>query len=1068
MISRVAVRSALLASAALAFAQPVFAAQAADPQKDGPPSSEPARTSSNPSQPGGPPPKAAPSSEVDLGEIVVTGIPAALQNALDIRRKADVILDGISADDIGSTPDLNLGEALQRIPGVQINRSADRRNATISVRGLPSQFTKTTVMGQSIATPTLGTRGNGNPFGIFDAALFSGTDVIKSFTAEIPAGGLASNVDLRLRSALERREGLVARAELQYEETTEKANPGYFLSATKRLGDSLAVYATGSYSDQNFRRDTIRVNAYTAFPQARVDQLAVADPTFKIAATDAAGVRNEVVYPSEVRQISQTNSGYRLSGGAGMAWKASDALTLRLDGIYTRRNLSKANLDILVAIASDITGVVTPLTGPTFVGQFDRGSNGTIENVYVANRVKASDLNLPIGNRGFPSDDQTWAAYPQLNFKNNDWAIDLVGTVSKAKGERLELLYQYQPSPNTVRADANNDGIDDQTNGTIATIDTGLGNYKNFLFDLTVPSRLLSTFGPYAISGGNGTQARNGIRPDNVVFTASGAGNRVSRDLLSADLRFERFVEFGPFTSIKAGALISKEKATQIYQENATLGTQLNNLGNDIFKLNDAVTSGANFFGNGAPGAERDGFLSLDIANIEKAIYPILTTVPEGTTFTMTAAQLATFFPELTPAARARIDFAKILALSPRNPLTGFIPRFPFSRVAGQNFTSDRTNIEPFLMTKFDLSEWANMPVRGNAGLRYVRAKLSGLIDDQGLNFYKALGFTQADFRPGYFLPPEPAKGTYSAWLPSVNVIYDVSDKIVIRSAYYETFEAFDLAEFSPAPTRILEDVDPDTGEAVSSTRIDVNRFGLKPRSSTAFDAGVSWYNRPGSVVSLGYFYKEVSNDIVTLNNFCPAGQSFEVEGETFGPLFIDSAGRCRIQRGQAVETNNPRIVINQIINNPNKIKVNGLEFQVQQRFDFLPGLLSNTGGIFNYTRVRSSGEGGTQLYNVANDIYNVIAYYEDSHFQARVAYNHASKIRLEGGGTFTGSSSLVRPRGQLDLSMAYKPVKWAEVRLELYNLTNSRREEYEGSTKLNRVADFDGRTGSLGVTVIF
>ncbi|MFN4095958.1 MAG: TonB-dependent receptor plug domain-containing protein [Sphingomonas sp.] len=158
--------------------------------------------------------EAAPENAPVEEEVVVTGIRASLENALDIRRKADVILDGISADDIGSTPDLNLGEALQRIPGVQINRSADRRDASISVRGLPSQYTKTTVMGQSIATPTFGTRGNGNPFGIFDAAIFSGADVIKSFTAEIPAGGLASNVDLRLRSALSRKPGFVARAEL--------------------------------------------------------------------------------------------------------------------------------------------------------------------------------------------------------------------------------------------------------------------------------------------------------------------------------------------------------------------------------------------------------------------------------------------------------------------------------------------------------------------------------------------------------------------------------------------------------------------------------------------------------------------------------------------------------------------------------------------------------------------------------------------------------------------------------------------------------------------------------------
>ncbi len=558
-------------------------------------------------------------------------------------------------------------------------------------------------------------------------------------------------------------------------------------------------------------------------------------------------------------------------------------------------------------------------------------------------------------------------------------------------------LYEYRVQPITGRRDLDNNGIDEQSNGIVATIDTGLGNYRNFLFDIAIPDRLLSTSGPFLVSGGNAIQARNGIRPENVVVTASGNGYRVDRDLLAADLGIERALDFGPFTSVKLGAYYARETADQIFQENANLGTQLSRLTNDIFKLNDAVTSGSSFFGGGAPGAEKDGFLSLDIPRFENAIYPILNTVPEGTAFNLTAAQLATFFPELTRAARARINYASILQSAPRNALTGFVPRFPLNRVAGQNFTSDRDNIELYGMTKFDLADWANIPLRGNAGMRYVRAKLSGLIEDQALAFYTALGFTEADFRPGFFGEPEPAKGSYSAFLPSVNLIYDITRNLVLRAAYYETFEAFDLAEFSPAPTRILEDVDPEAGDTVSAIRIDVNRFGLQPRSSTAFDLGLSWYNRRGSVISLGYFRKQVSNDIVTLNNFCPVGQTFTIEGQSFGPLFTDPSGRCRVDQGEAIPTNNQRITINQIVNNPNKITVNGLEFQVQQRFDFLPGPLRNTGGIFNYTRVRSSGPGGAQSYDVAGDTYNLIGYYEDRIFEARLAYNHASEIRAAG-----------------------------------------------------------------------
>jgi iron complex outermembrane recepter protein len=188
--------------------------------------------------------------------IVVTGIRASLENAASQKRASDVIQDGISADDIGNIPDLDLGEALVRIPGVQIDRDAERRGSSISVRGLPASFTKTTVMGQNIASPSAA-RFRVNPFGAFDSSIFSGANVIKSFTPDIQSGGLGANVDLRISPALSRKDGqYVIRAELGYEETAEAANPGIFASASKHFGGgTFGVFGTVAYSKLKFRRD---------------------------------------------------------------------------------------------------------------------------------------------------------------------------------------------------------------------------------------------------------------------------------------------------------------------------------------------------------------------------------------------------------------------------------------------------------------------------------------------------------------------------------------------------------------------------------------------------------------------------------------------------------------------------------------------------------------------------------------------------------------------------------------------------------------------------------------------
>ena len=63
---------------------------------------------------------------VDDDSIVVTGIRAALQNAEDRKRDSDVVIDGISADDIGALPDVSISESLTRIAGHYIQRYAAR------------------------------------------------------------------------------------------------------------------------------------------------------------------------------------------------------------------------------------------------------------------------------------------------------------------------------------------------------------------------------------------------------------------------------------------------------------------------------------------------------------------------------------------------------------------------------------------------------------------------------------------------------------------------------------------------------------------------------------------------------------------------------------------------------------------------------------------------------------------------------------------------------------------------------------------------------------------------------
>ncbi len=1089
--------------------------------------------------------------EVDDDDaIIVTGLRASLEDALNIRRNADVVLDGISSDDIGSTPDLNLGEALQRIPGVQINREASRRDASISVRGLPGRFTKTTVQGQSIASTARGTN-TGNPFGIFDGSIFNGANVIKSFIADTPSGGLAAQVDLRIRSALDQREDIILRPEINYEETSEAFNKAFFGKVVRKIGDRFGIYGTVAYSEQNFRRDSFRINEYAAFNNQQVGQLAEGtlvsgngftlrdiaagpNPAFDIAEVGENGLNNTVIFPRQIRQITDDIRGDRLSGAAGIAYEITDNLQFRVDGIFTRRDLDQAGADLLVIDAlSSTRALVTPLSDPVSVGTLDFDQNDTPENVFVVPRVLASNVRTSLSNRFQPGFDEAWAVYPQFNFENDDWRFDVIGTYSEATGFFDQTTFGLNANSRGGNAtDGDLDGLNDRgAVGNFVLFDTGLGNFDDVRVELNFPDQFM--FQPedidrFLISSNlnnislifpdDSTVANDGsLFEDNIGGGLGGFIESVERDLKTIDVDLARKFETGFITEIGVGGFYSSENSVKVREDNTITGLDITQLSSDLVIQNLTVREGATFLGGQIPGVEFDNFLSVDIPAFRDALGPVVREpnpeIEADFDSSRRVNDRISFFEELTEASAASITYAEVLQAAEFNPTQPFLTsRFPFSRNAESNFSSSRDTLELYGMAKFDFLYAMDVPLRGNIGLRYVKTDLSGLVNaERARGFYERLAAVRAEnggpeleFRPDALLDADPASRSFEQFLPSVNLIYEITPELVIRGAYYETFEALDIAEFVPAPTSIVE-VQPglgsdddlfnddgtiDLGEGgggngqllgadglpIPRALVNISSLDLQPRQSTGFDLGISWYNRPGSVISLGFFHKTLENDIQRRRNDCPASGTLTVLGRTFNDLRIaDPNSLDEIERafeGNCVFTNDlgdpQRIRINQFVNVEDSIKVIGFEGQIQQNFDFLPGPLKHTGMVLNYTRVRFAGDNDVQLFNVAEDTYNLIGYYDDKFFQARLAYNNQSEIELQGQGSFSGGNTRVASRGQLDFSGAIKPSRHFQIRFEVFNITKSGRREFLVTEELFRRSDFDGRTYSVSTTLRF
>src|SRR4051812_6163846 len=157
------------------------------------------------------------SSTVD--EVVVTGIRASLERAMDIKRNNSGVVDAISAEDIGKFPDTNLAESLQRIPGVSIDR-VNGEGAQVTVRGFGAAFNLVTLNGRQMPASDLGTVGGDEnvdfnratsrsfDFGNLASEGVSRLEVYKTGRAAVPTGGIGATINIVTRHPLDGPTGL--------------------------------------------------------------------------------------------------------------------------------------------------------------------------------------------------------------------------------------------------------------------------------------------------------------------------------------------------------------------------------------------------------------------------------------------------------------------------------------------------------------------------------------------------------------------------------------------------------------------------------------------------------------------------------------------------------------------------------------------------------------------------------------------------------------------------------------------------------------------------------------------
>jgi TonB-dependent receptor len=128
-------------------------------------------------------------------EIVVQGTKLSRQRAIDEKRNADGVVDALGVDELGQLPDKNVGESLNRLPGVSmlVEKGEGR---FVQIRGINPALNNVTINGVNLGSPEQEGGGRLAPLDIISGGVLGGVQVIKTPTPDMDAQGIGGTVNV--------------------------------------------------------------------------------------------------------------------------------------------------------------------------------------------------------------------------------------------------------------------------------------------------------------------------------------------------------------------------------------------------------------------------------------------------------------------------------------------------------------------------------------------------------------------------------------------------------------------------------------------------------------------------------------------------------------------------------------------------------------------------------------------------------------------------------------------------------------------------------------------------------
>jgi iron complex outermembrane recepter protein len=302
---------------------------------------------------------AADTQTTELEEVIVTGIRAGLRSSMEVKRESIQVVDAISAEDIGDFPDKNLGEALQRITGVQISRQ-DGEGRGVSIRGAEPGLNRVEINGVTALSVTVG-GGRDVDFRDLPVEFVSRLEVVKSATPDMTEGGIGGTVRVITRRPLDSAEPYLAGStQMVYSDLADEYDPKLALIGSKNfLNNTLGVLVAATYEERHLDSHNARTTGWLR--RAPTATGAGATPG-RGTDVNADGTLDWI--PEIPRYALDRRETDRSSFMSIVEWQPSDAVKLFAEGTYARGKEDVRSMLMQLGAGTGLIDYANSIVGP--------------------------------------------------------------------------------------------------------------------------------------------------------------------------------------------------------------------------------------------------------------------------------------------------------------------------------------------------------------------------------------------------------------------------------------------------------------------------------------------------------------------------------------------------------------------------------------------------------------------------------------------------------------------------------------------------------------------------------